>query len=193
MLTAGKIRLLLALAIVAAVVSLIVMSMKKFPSHGPSPSAVATDGERQAELTLRGIRVNESSNGSTRWLLIAEKAEYDTKRSQVKLADVRLSVVPVDAKLGELVLTSPTATYNTGNKDVHLAGGVKARSSKGMEFTTRSVRFIGSHGVVTTVDPVRFTDDLLTLEGNGMEFNVATSALKVTSDVTATYRGGKSQ
>ncbi|GAM08794.1 lipopolysaccharide-assembly, LptC-related [Geobacter sp. OR-1] len=191
MLTAGKIRLLLALAIVAAIAWLMVVSMNKFSSHGQSSSRAISDGERQADLTLRGMRVHEISNGSSRWTLIAEKAEYDTKSSRVKLADVRLSVAPVDKSLGELVLNSPTATYHTGTKDVYLAGGVKAKSSRGMEFAASSVHFVGKRGVVTTSDPVRFTDDELMLEGKGMEYIVATSAFKVMRDVTATYKAGK--
>jgi LPS export ABC transporter protein LptC len=89
------------------------------------------------------------------------------------------------------VLTSPTAIYHTETRDVYLNGGVRARNSKGMEFTTRSVRFMGTLGIVTTTDAVRFSDEDLTLEGVGMEFNVASSALKVTKDVTAVMRGGK--
>jgi lipopolysaccharide export system protein LptC len=60
-----------------------------------------------------------------------------------------------------------------------------------MEFTTKSVRFRGALGIVTTTDAVRFSDEDLTLEGVGMEFNVASSALKLSKDVTATVRGGK--
>ena len=191
MLTAGKIRMLLAIAIVAAIAGIVVVAMKRLPTQVPQSSTTTTDVQRQSEVTLRGIRVNESSNGSTKWTLVAATAEYDSRRGLVDLADVRLSVAPIDKSLGELVLTSPTAVYNTTTRDVSLTGGVKAKSSRGMEFSTRSVNFLGGRGVVTTVDAVRFSDEDLTLEGTGMEYNIASSALRVTSNVTATMRGGK--
>lgn len=190
MLTAGKIRLLLALTIVASIVWLVVVTLKRMPTSVPSSSTATSGGEKQAELTLRGIRVNETSNGRTRWTLVAERAEYDTNRSLVKLTDVKLSVAPIEKALGELVLTSPSATYNADTRDVFLVGGVRAHNRNGMSFSSRSVRFIGRVGVVTTADAVKFSDEGLMLEGTGMEYMVESSALKISSDVTATLKGG---
>lgn len=190
MLTAGKIRLLLALAIVAAIAGIVGMAIKRVPPQGQTQSEAIGDKGNQAALQLRGIRVNETTDGTTRWHLVAEKADYEANRSVVHLADVRLTVAPIDTSLGELNLTSPTATYNTETKDVALSGGVKARSSKGMEFTSPSVRFLGARGVVTTTDTVKFSDKDLTLEGIGMEYAVESGALKIQRNVTATVRGG---
>lgn len=191
MLSAGKIRLILAVVIVSAIAGIVFVAMKRLQSQGHSSPAAIVVETGQAEAVLRGIRVNETSGGNAKWNLVAEHAEYDTDQAVVKLADVRLTVAPVDKSRGELQLTSPTAIYNTETKDVSLSGGVTAKNSKGMEFTTRSVSFSGNRGVISTVDPVRFSDEELALEGTGMEYNVASAALKITRDVTATMRGGK--
>jgi LPS export ABC transporter protein LptC len=191
MLTARKIRLVLAIAIIAAIAGIVIVAMKRLSPSVSSPSGTVAGKDRRAEVALRGISVTETSSGSTKWNLVAETAEYDTGHAQVNLSDIKLSVAPIDKSLGELVLTSPTAVYHTETRDVYLNGGVRARNSKGMEFTTKSVRFRGALGIVTTTDAVRFSDEDLTLEGVGMEFNVASSALKLSKDVTATVRGGK--
>lgn len=193
MLTAGKIRMLLALTIVGTVVGLVVVTLKRMPSTVQDSLPARSTAERQAELTLRGIRVSETADGSTRWNLVAEKAEYDTDRTLVSLADVRLTVAPIDKKLGELELVSPTATYNTETRNVFLSGGVKARSTTGMGFSSRTVRFLGTSGIVTTADPISFSDEGFSLQGTGMEFVVGSSQLKIKKNVTATVRGGKPQ
>lgn len=185
--TAAKLRLLLALAIVAAIAGIVVMAMKGVRQ---TPQEAVGDRVNRSGLQLRGIRVNETSEGTTKWVLVAEKAEYEADRTVVNLAGVVLTMAPVDKSLGELILTSPTAAYNTETKDVSLSGGVKARSSTGMEFSSATVRFLGGSGVITTADPVRFSDKDLSLVGIGMEYVVETAALKVKRNVTATVKGG---
>jgi LPS export ABC transporter protein LptC len=191
MLTARKIRFMLAFAIVVAIAVIASVAMKSLPFREPPSTAVNAADESRADVTLRGIRVSETSNGTSRWTLVAEKAEYETGRSEVKLAGARLTVAPINDSLGELLLTAPTAFYNTDTKDIALGGGVHAKSSKGMEFTAMSVRFSGARGVLTTGDAVRVSDERLTLEGVGMAYNVASSAFKISRNVTATMRGGK--
>lgn len=191
MLTARNIRLLLALSIVSAIAVLVVVAMNRVPSSESTLPAASGPVENQAELTLRGISVNETSDGSTKWNLVAATAQYYKDRAQARLSDVKLTTWSPDKKIGELVLTAPVAIYHNETRDIYLSGGVLARNNKGMEFRSQSIRFAGSKALLTTADPVRFSDSELTLEGTGMMYDVERAALKVHKNVTATITGGK--
>ena len=186
--TPGKIRQLLALAIVAAVVVLAVVIYMRLPIRR-QPAPTSPSPGRSVDLTLKGIRFTETSKGATRWTLLAERAEYDTAHSLVNLFGVRLSL-SAGGSIGELVLNAARADYNTSTKDVALSGGVKATSSTGMEFSTANARFVAAKGVVTSSDRVRFSDSRLTVEGTGMEYQVEQAKLHLKNDVTATVKGG---
>jgi len=187
MLTARKIRQLLAVAIITAVVAVAAVVYWRLPATRKTGPAT-TSRVRPAELALREIRFTETSNGSSKWTLVAERAEYDTSRKLVSLTRARLTMLPTDNSVGELVIDSARAEYDTENRNVSLSGGVRAKSSTGMEFITEAARFTARQGVVATADPVRFSDGRLTLEGKGMDFRVETSDLRIRHNVTATIR-----
>ncbi len=192
MLTAGKIRQLLAIAIVAAVVAVSAVTYWRLPATRKTGPA-STSKVRPAELALREIRFTETSNGSSKWILVAERAEYDTSRKLVSLTRARLTMLPIDKSVGELVIDSARAEYDTESRDVSLSGGVRAKSSTGMGFITESARLTARQGVIATADPVRFSDGRLTLEGKGMDFRVETADLHIRNNVTATIRTEKTR
>ncbi len=187
MLTAGKIRLLLAIAIISAVAAITAVTYWRMPATR-KPVPANSSKVRPAELALREIRFTETSNGSSNWTLDAERAEYDTSRKIVSLTKARLTMVPADKSVGELIIDSARAEYDTESRDVSLRGGVRAKSSTGMEFTTASARFTARKGEVTTADKVIFSEARLTLEGKGMEYHVESAALHILNNVTATIR-----
>lgn len=191
MLTARTIRMLLASAIVVAIAVLAGIVMNRGPDREATAPAPVAPAENQAEMALKGISVQETTDGRTTWTLIAATANYDTDHARARLTDVRLAATSPDKRVGELILTAPGALYHTETRDVYLSGGVRAANSTGMEFTTRTIRFAGGAALLTTADPVRFSDAELTLEGTGMVYDVERNTLKISKNVTATMTGGK--
>lgn len=190
MLTARNIRLLLAFAIVAALAMLAVVAINRAPSLEPLAPSSPVSAEKQAELTLRGISVNETSDGRTKWTLVAETAQYENERALARLSNASLSTISLDKKIGELVLTAPVAVYHNSTRDIFLSGGVKAIGSNGMEFRTQSIRFSGGKAVLYTSDPVWFSDKEFTVEGVGMEYDVDRASLRLSKNVKATVAPG---
>lgn len=187
----GTFRLLLALAIVAAAVTLAVVAFRRLPVVS-KPKASAPVVGKQADLAIKGFRFTETVGGIDKWTLQAEIGRYDTSHSIAELEKVRLSVAPVDRSLGELQLTASAATYNTVTKDLQLRGGVTATSSTGMRFKTKTARFQAEKSIVSTADPVSFYSDGMNVDGTGMEYHVATGGLKLKSRVTAFITGAPS-
>lgn len=186
--TAGKIRLLLALVIMAAIIVLAVVIHRHLPARRQPASAPLSSG-RSADLALQGIRFTETRNGSTKWILLANRADYDTEQSLVHLVGVKLNLL-AGGPAGDIFLTAAQAEYNSATKDVLLRGGVKATSSSGMEFTTASVRFLAGPELLTTDDSVKYSDGDIMVEGTGMEYRVASARLRVKDDVTAHVNNG---
>ncbi|MSM40886.1 MAG: LPS export ABC transporter periplasmic protein LptC [Geobacter sp.] len=186
--TAGKIRLLLALVIMAAIIVLAVVIHRHLPARRQPASAPLSSG-RSADLALQGIRFTETRNGNTKWILLANRADYDTEQSLVHLVGVKLNLL-AGGPAGDIHLTAAQAEYNSATKDVLLRGGVKATSSSGMEFTTASVRFLAAQELLTTDDSVKYSDGSIMVEGKGMEYRVASARLRVKNDVTAHVNNG---
>lgn len=186
MLKAAKIRLLLAISIIVAVVALVVITFLRMPSTRNDRPAKISSQKPSVDLALQGIRFTETNNGSTKWILVAERGEYDKSNTKVSLINVRLTMSSDDKAIGELVVDSSFAVYNTETRDIGLRGGVKARSSTGIRFNTESATYIAKSRVMTSKDKVWCTDGKISIEGKGMEFNIENANIRIKEDVTAT-------
>jgi len=184
----GTLRLLLALTIVVAAVTLAVVISRRLPDAG-KPNAAKPIAGNEADLSIKGFQFTETVGGVDKWTLLAESGEYDTSHSVAELKKVRLTVAPMDRSLGELTLIASAATYNVVAKDLLLRGGVTATSTTGMRFKTSTARFQADPGIVTTADPVSFFSRSINVDGTGMEYHVDTGGLKIKSRVTALIFG----
>ncbi len=183
MIKLNKIRQLLALFIVVTSLSLTAVIVLKVYRERER-AELLRQLPRNIDVSLQKIHYTETRDGVKKWDLLAEKAEYEKGREITHLTGVRL-VVTGSAATGDITLTADRAEYFNATRDVRLVGKVVARSTSGMEFTTDSAAYVASRSVITTSDPVKFTDSTLKVEGTGMEFNPATRNIRILSGVTA--------
>ena len=188
MVNPSKIRQLLAIVIVLASLALAAaIALKTF--RGMRSGPILPGLPKNIDVALQKIHYTETKNGEKKWDLLADRAEFDKTRDVIRLSNVRLDVA-MSGKLKNIVLTSAQADYHTGTKNVELSGGVIAKSSSGMKFTTDKVAYISSRSLLRTADRVEFADGNLKVEGVGMELMVDTKILKINKQVTASYGGG---
>ena len=188
MVNPSKIRQLLALVIVLASLALAAaIALKTF--RGMRSGPILPGLPKNIDVALQKIHYTETKSGKKKWDLLADRAEFDKTRDVIRLSKVRLDVA-LSGKPESIVLTAAQADYHTGTKNVELIGGVVARSSSGMEFTTERVAYVSSRSLLHTADRVKFSDGNLKVEGVGMDLMIDTRILKINTQVTASYGGG---
>lgn len=188
MINLSKIRQLLALVIIMAVVALgAAIALKAYRGMRGGPALPSLP--KNIDVSLQKIHYTETRDGVKKWDLVADKAEYDKADEVIRLTGIRLEVAAA-GKTGEIVLTSEQADYHTRSRDVELIGNVVAKSATGMEFTTGRVAYVAARSMLRTSDRVRFTDGSLRVDGIGMEFMVDAKKLKIMRQVEARYTPG---
>jgi lipopolysaccharide export system protein LptC len=188
MIDSGKIRQILAIAIIAAILAIAgAIALKAY--RGMRSGPVLPSLPKNIDVSLKKIHYTETKDGVKKWDLVADKAEFDRVGDVVRLAGIRLEVA-AGGKTGDIVLTSDRGDYFTKSKNVDLVGNVTAKSGSGMEFVTDRASYLAAKSLIRTVDPVRFSDGSMKVQGTGMEFFVETKTLKILSKVTADFVPG---
>jgi LPS export ABC transporter protein LptC len=188
MITMGKIRQILALAIVTATLALAgAIALKAY--RGMRSSPLLPSLPKNIEVSLKKIHYSETKDGIKKWDLVADKGEYDKGNEVIRLAGVHLDVASA-GQSGDITLTADRGDYHTVSKDIRVSGNVVAKSASGMVFTTGQAAYTAARSMIHTADRVRFVDGNLTVEGRGMEFMTESKKVKVLQDVTATVIPG---
>ncbi|SNB46425.1 LPS export ABC transporter periplasmic protein LptC [Geobacter sp. DSM 9736] len=184
MIKRNNIRQLLALVVVVGAffigVTLYINVSPVPPPANPQPQLPGN-----VDMSLQGIRFTETKNGSEKWDLIADRAEYDKQQDLARLFRVNFKVAG-DRRSGEITITADRADYHTVNKHVRLYGNVSARSASGMEFTTSEAFFDSSSEIIRAPGKVNFADSRMRVKGVGMELHTAGRELRIFNGVTAT-------
>lgn len=188
--TPKKIRSILAVAIVLAGVSLIVSVILKVEQRKSPPRLAPLPGD--VEMALRKVHYSEVKDGVKKWDLFADQALFDMEKDAFHLKGVRL-ILAAKPGVGSINLTAQEADYYSKTKDVHLSGNVIARSDSGMRFSSQRAMYLAGRAVITTNDPVTFTDGKIEVKGVGMELKTTTRDLKILKDVTADIKSGHSK
>jgi lipopolysaccharide export system protein LptC len=188
MIDPGKIRQILAIAIIAAIVAIAgAIALKAY--RGMRSGPLLPSLPKNIDVSLQKIHYTETKDGKKKWDLVADKAEFDKVGDVIRLTGIRLEVA-LGGKTGTIVLTSDRGDYFTKSKNVDLVGNVAAKSASGMDFTTARASYLAGRSLIRTADPVRFSDGSLKLQGTGMEFYVETKKLKILNNVTADFVPG---
>jgi LPS export ABC transporter protein LptC len=184
MLNRNKIRQLLAFLIVLSGTALAVILFLKV-RLGSRPAEPLPSLPRNVEMSLQNMHFTEVKDGEKKWDLFAERA--DRGGEVTRLSGVRLTV-PGDKVTGDITLVSRQADYHEARRDVTLMGDVKATSTSGMKFTGDRATFDARRKVIRSTGNVRFSDRLIDVEGNEMEYYTETRDIKVSNNVVATVR-----
>lgn len=126
---------------------------------------------------LEGVVFEGYRAGSREFQVRAASAVVPVDGGNAVLRDVQISFE--DPLRGPVSIAAQTAEINLHSDDFVLRGGVEGATRDGERFVTDEVRYRNDKGLLWTDQPVRVYRSNLTLEGDGMEFDVKTQRLKV--------------
>jgi len=188
MIKSNKIRQMLALFVVLASISLVVLITIKI-YKGRLLKELPRKLPKNIDISLKKVHLTETRDGEKKWDLVADMADYEKGKEVTHLKGVRLTIA-AGKSTGDISLTAKEADYHNVSRDVTLDGGVVAKTESGMEITTDRVKYVAERAVIVSAGKVRFTDGKLTLEGVGMELTPQTRDFKILSAVTASFLPG---
>jgi len=143
---------------------------------------VAPD-DSQAGVKLEDIHyTHEGSKDGIRWVLDAQEVRISENREQFFFTLFRLKIEPPDR--AAVHLEGNNGSYDKAAGLLTLSGDLKGRTDDGYAFFTESVRYDQKEGYLSTEDPVRITGPVLSVEGKGLNYRVATETLQIGSAVT---------
>ena len=140
-----------------------------------------------------GIKINKVSYSGTRdgrvaWELEAESATHFKTDDLTLLQDIRLTLY---SKAGDtFLLKSDKARYSGKTELIEAIGGVVVESKEGYLLVTDTLSFLNGSGEISTADDVRFTTDLMVVEGRGLVMEIESGKMRLLSKVRARIKNG---
>ncbi|MEW6668873.1 MAG: LPS export ABC transporter periplasmic protein LptC [Thermodesulfobacteriota bacterium] len=125
---------------------------------------------------------HEGSKDGIRWTLDAKEVRISENREQYAFTTFRLKLEPPDK--AAVHLEGNNGHYDKAAGRLTLSGDLKGRTEDGYTFATERAVFSQTEGRLSTEEPVLITGPLLTVEGRGLNYNVATETLEIGSAVT---------
>lgn len=183
MVNTGKIRRILAAAIVISSVALVAyIAVTVFKGRRVlEPPALLP---KNVDVVMDQLNFNEVKDGIKKWNLTADKAEYEKSKEVVKLVRPKMSI-PAAEGHEAMVITADKADYFSVTRDIKLYGNVTLTSEKGLKFKTDRADYTAATSQISTNDRVWMNKGGLTVNGVGMDLSTVNRDAKVRSQVTA--------
>lgn len=190
MLSARRIKQILAVAIVVPTVALITVVVLKQLRATP-PESVSHTTSPNIDMAMQQLRFSEMGDNAKLWELVAQRADYDKEPGLVHLTAVRLETF--EGKTGGVVITSKTGSYQEVKRLVTLEGAVHAVTRKGMVVDTERLDYRPAHGTLATDRDVTVVDGRLKLKARGMEGSLKDEKVRFLHQVNAVIEGNHAQ
>ena len=178
------IRPLLALLVMAAIISIAAVVLR----NGPRGSAPALSVNQQLphniDVALKKARFSEIQDGLVVWELVAERVDYDKGGDTAYLSDIRMEFRG-SRSLGAVTVTADSGEYSSLSKNVRLSGHVHVVTEDGGSFKTASIVYKGAASQLSTADPVIFRQQKLQLTAVGMDMDVENQRARFLSAIAA--------
>lgn len=178
------IRPLLALLLLAAVVSIAAVVLR----NGPQGSAPVLTANQQLphniDVALKKARFTEIQDGQVVWELVAERVNYDKGGDMAYLSDIRMKFQGTPSR-GAVSVTADSGEYSSLEKNVRLKGHIHVATEDGASFKTASIVYTGATAQFSTSDPVAFRQQRLQLTAVGMNLGVKDQRARFFSSVDA--------
>jgi LPS export ABC transporter protein LptC len=176
---------LLALLVIAAIISIAAVVLRNSP-HGAAPELSANQKlPHNIDVALKKARFTEIQDGLVVWELVAERVDYDKDGDMAYLSDIRMEFQKTRSH-GAVTVTADSGEYTSLAKDVRLNGHVHVTTEDGGSFKTDSIVYNGAAAKLSTTDPVVFRQQRLQLTAVGMDLSVNNQTARFFSSVVAT-------
>jgi LPS export ABC transporter protein LptC len=156
-----------------AIIILVVLSyredgVKTYPSYKMS--------------SMRGFRLIHKENDEIKWELTAEKATFPRGEKEVLLNDLFMKV----HHDRELALKGGSGVYNIREKTLVINKPIEI-DIEGAKLTTDSLVWNGKKGLLTSREPIKFSEKNFLIEGTGLTANVKDQRIRIMKDVKGIF------
>ncbi len=184
-----KVRRLLALLIVLAVVALGVTFWRDVRQRSPEELLEALP--KQIDLSLDQLHYTQNENGQRSWTLDADKAEYQREQSQAVLENVRLQFYR-SGDTGDIQLEAEHGLLHQETREVEVWGQVVVRTGRGEQLFTERLHYNDQQRLLSTPEAIRVVAPRHELTGTGLLFELDNGRLEVKNDVWMLLLPGRS-
>ncbi len=183
-----RIRQILAVAIVAASVSIVgTIVVRNFNAEAPETPSVKNAPE--IDMAMTKLRFSEMRDDAKLWELVADRADYDKEPGKVNLSGLMLETF--EQKTGGVVVTSRSGSYEESERLVKMKDQVHAVTRRGMTLDTEYIEYRPATGMLRTDLPVKVADGRLTLKAQGMQLSMNDELVTFLHNVDASIEGKK--
>lgn len=189
MINSRFVRRLLGLFVLLATVALLVVVFRYFNRDGQQ-NKQKSSSSAPVDLALKSLHFTESDAGQKVWELFAASGDYNKGKDLSVLKDLRFTLFK--SGIGPVTVTARRGEYQHAARRVTLAGDVNAMGEGGVSFATQRVTYDTARRAFSTAAQVRLVDGRMTVEGVGMDLDVAGQQARIKSRVSATIYPGKS-
>ena len=187
MVSSGKIRILLAVLVTAAIVGIVAAISIKGSRRAPM-EPVHLQLPRNIDVAMHNARFTEMRNGATVWELVADRAEYDKSGDVVYLSNIRMEFAKTRTA-GAITVTAAKGEYFSKSCDVKLRGKVHVTTGTNASFDVESIDYLAAKSQFRTSEVVAFHHQRLALSAQGMELNVKDQKARFHKTINATVAG----
>lgn len=122
-----------------------------------------------------------------RWSLDAKEVRFSEDRQQISFTTFKLRLEPQNRPA--VHLEGKSGHYNRTAGQFLLSGNLCGRTDDGYTIVTESALYDQQKRRLTTEDAVSITGPVISLEGRGLAYDVATETLEIKSDVKTVFSG----
>lgn len=170
MVSSVKIRILLAILVITAIVGIVVAISLKGSRRAPM-EPVHLQLPQNIDVAMHNARFAEMRNGMIVWELVAERAEYDKSGEVAYLSNIRMEFAKTRTA-DAITVTAAKGEYSSKSNNVKLRGKVHVTTEASASFDTESIDYLAAKSLFRTSESVTFHHQRLALSAQGMELNV---------------------
>lgn len=179
-----KIRLVVAVAVVASVVGLIYMTISEY--RAKSSITALQPRDRGVSGMIENVHYSSTRGGRVDWELDAKTAVRRKNGDALTLDKV---VMLIHSKGGDIyTLNAKDAIYSQSSGDVDASGGVTVKTMSGVTMNTDRVRYSTKTKKAATDGAVRVTSDKMTVTGKGLIMEPDKGSFSLLKEVKAIIR-----
>ncbi|MFH0729941.1 MAG: LPS export ABC transporter periplasmic protein LptC [Pseudomonadota bacterium] len=166
--------------ITLGVILFVFFSARQFQS---SPISDVNEIQREASLSMEGIRMVSTRDGARAWDLTAEAGQYLDNCQQAIFNNI--SVFFYQKEDGPLTLTADTGIYQSESNDLELSGHVVVKND---QYQMESTQLQYEHKVRTLVSntPVSVKGKAVDLDAESMAYFLETDEITLKGKITGT-------
>lgn len=175
-----KLRRLLALLIILAVVALATVVWREVQQKSPEEILAALP--KQIDLSLDQLHYTQNEDGQRSWTLDADKAEYKREDGQALLDKVRLQFYNA-GEAGDVQLEAEHGLLQQETRQVEVWDQVVVRTARGEQLFTERLHYDDQQRQLTTDEAIRVLTPQMELTGTGLKVDLDSGRLEVDKDV----------